>query len=1067
VARTFGDDFDAQVSWAALSGWTAKGTGTLETTGGRTGSVKHVASNAGAQAILRYATGANTANFTAGFYFKIVSLPGADQVIAGLLASPSTAVLYVRITSTGALKVTNASLSATYITTSAGAITAGTWHYIEVTATAGTGTGTAEVFVDGVSAGTTSGRTFGNLGAFVIYSHAGNVAFDDVYLRNDLSYEGPPGGISITGTGAAAGPSGVADGDGSVTIPGVGAATGPPPTASGAGTVTTTGTGAATGPAGVADGLGTVDGTILGIGAATGPSGVADGAGTVTTTGAGTATGPVGTADGEGDNGDDATTGVGVATGPSGVAAGVGINSAPPITTARCHTPMGALAIALLVAVDPLPTVEPIRRTSHVMANLTASHPIHARRGCAFGDTTVIRSTIGHLQLFISGRNVTYWRDAPVTIRRYESETPIGDTAAAFELPQKNPWDKDGEADLDFLRPDAPVVIALNRQTGEDTYVMQRLWSGFLDARGNGLVGENEDYAYEAKGTLTAALHAIHEPTPFTTPTDIWVLAARALNKVVGKRWADIPETPIGIPTLTRGSRDDKVWDYVQALLGEAITDDGRQWTISEVAPGIIRPVLKPAASQIHATVAYGTPGVDIDLRVDESTRVDGYYVSGIAPDGGGWANIFFPGLELVNPPPYPNDDASNMHVGDDDSDTDSGSGVSDFQRRVNEVGIVGQHTVSGTFTAGWYDIIYDLQDRIGIEADGVPGPQTWNALHDRAGAGIKIEPLRLPLVVKPNSWPTLHSATGTVIGKNPDFDDTRVPRFLPLQLGARKTKTEGARIAQALLDIYGQAGAFGQAVFEMDPNDTDRAALSHLSNIKITGHESTDRVLQASHKVVTIDDGEDGSAFTVTLDLDEHARDAMWVEDLLEQRRNATPDLTRRPTAGARSSRIVTDERGPWDSESPCGHLRRTAINGAAGLPSIITVPFAEVGKLAAIELRATQPFAFAILASLRLTENQALSIVGDPFSSDDPWRPVYDQLEPYGIIEAWGEQDNACGFSPGTEDADYPFTGLFKLNTPLDYWTETPHLASILIFMRGASGFIEGRFLPAYEGS
>jgi hypothetical protein len=737
-------------------------------------------------------------------------------------------------------------------------------------------------------------------------------------------------------------------------------------------------------------------------------------------------------------------------------------------TVALCYAPMGARAIIPLVTVEDLPQVEPIMRRSVLMEPLSAEHPVHARRECLEGDDAVVSEVIGRLQMWIGGRNITYLRGVPIVARRWESESPIGDTVASFEFPQLNPWDKPGDGDLDFLYPDAPVAIGLKREVSPGVYRVQRLWNGYLDARGNGLVGEGEDYAHEAKGTLTAALHAVHEPRPFTEPTDIWVLIARALNAVPGRRWAYIPQTPIGIKTLTRGSRDDFVWDYVQQLLSEAITDDGRQWTINEVAPGVIRPVLKPAPSTVHATVSYGTPGVDIDFRIDESTRVDGFFVSGIAPNGGGWANVFYPGVELLNPPPYPNSDTTDyLNLGTTDADTDSGTGVTDWQRRVKEIAAFSTPAVSGVMSSAWIAVVDDVQRFVGVTADSSVGPQTWNAVFDRVAAGSDFTPIRLPLAVKPWAWPFKYTAAGVKTGPNPLFDKTRVPRFVPLQLGARKTKREGAKIARALLGVYGEAGAYGQIRWEYDPNETDRAMLSHLSNVKVRGFEGEDRVVQVAHKVVSLDESEDGPVYVVTTDVDEHARDAMWVEDLLEQRRNAQPDLSRRPTGGGKSSRVVVDERTPWDAESPCGVLRRTAVNGSSGLWSVVTVPFAEIGKLAGIRLTSDQPFAMAIFASLRITENKLASIVGNPFASSDPWRDVKGQLDEYGIIEAWGEEGNACGYSPKTEDDDAPFTGLFELDTPVDYWTETVPYVSVAIFMRGGSGWIEGEFIPAYEGS
>jgi len=286
---------------------------------------------------------------------------------------------------------------------------------------------------------------------------------------------------------------------------------------------------------------------------------------------------------------------------------------------------------------------------------------------------------VGYVHLFIGGQDITYFRGGMTTIRRWESEAPFGDTVAAFELPQLNPWDAPGSGDLAFLRKDTPVAVCITKDG-----TTRRLWSGFLDARGNGL-GSGEDYSWEAKGTFWQAQSQVREPVALTTPVDIGVQVARTMNAVQGRRWRKMPETPIGITTMTRGSRDETFWDYAQALLSEAFDDDGRQWTLSEVAPGVPRLVQKPAMSTVHATVAYGTPGVDIDLRVDESTRVDRIYMRGIGRNGGGWANMKYPAVELLNPPPYPMDGLGvYITLGTTDADTVSGTGVTDWQRRVD-----------------------------------------------------------------------------------------------------------------------------------------------------------------------------------------------------------------------------------------------------------------------------------------------------------------------------------------------------------------------------------------------
>ena len=620
------------------------------------------------------------------------------------------------------------------------------------------------------------------------------------------------------------------------------------------------------------------------------PDGIPTGTGTGTFTWAGTA---VGARDPEG-AGTGSFTWAGAAVGDApgggppneGSAAGsfnwtgaaFGDNGDATTVTCLTQREVGIVPSIELVPAAELPEAEPILRVSHQMPVLSAANPAYTARI----DYDVVKEVVGYVHLWINQQDVTYFRDSPTIIRRWESEAPFGDTVAAFEFPQLNPWDKPGEGDLSFLYPDAPVRIGIV----DDEGVVRIVWRGFLDARGNGTAGQREDYSWEAKGLLWQAQHRNREPYPYTEPMDLGVLLARVLNAVEGRRWRTLPWTPIGIKTLTRGSRDDTAWEFTQALLSEAITDDGDQWTLAEV-PGVgFRLVLKPPSSEVDATFAYGTPGIDCDLRIDESTRIDRIFARGIGARGGGWANVFFPGLELLNAPPYPNSSPTNyLELGDTDGDTDSGDGVSVFQRRVADINGFANPAVSGVMSSAWMAIIDDLQRTLGVTADGSVGPQTWNALFDHGVTADSeaLKPRRLPVASKPWANKYLYSASGVQLGVNPQWTGVNVIRDIGIDLGPGKTKAQGRKLARALLSKYGEAGAYGTVRFAFDPNGTDRTRLSHLSNIEVLGHESTDRVLQASSKVVELDTGsEDGALYVVTMRLDEHQRDAMYVEDLL-----------------------------------------------------------------------------------------------------------------------------------------------------------------------------------------
>ena len=552
---------------------------------------------------------------------------------------------------------------------------------------------------------------------------------------------------------------------------------------------------------------------------------------------------------------------------------------------------------------------------------------------------------------------------------------------------------------------------------------------------------------------------------------DIGILSARVLNAVEGRRWRTIPWEPIGITTLTRGSSGDKAMEFEQRILSEAIGDDGRQWTL-DVVPNVgIRHVQKPEPSEVHATFAYGTPGIECDLRVDQSTRIDRVFARGIGPGAAGWRNVFFPRIDTLQGLDYPNaDPGDTLGLGTTDAATTTGTGVTDFQRRVDELKGFDNPPVSGVMDPAWMAIIDDLQRFIGANVDGIPGPETWAGIFDSIIdlSSEALVPVRLPVASK--SWANkyLYNAAGARRGLNPNYDPSKIVRDVDINMGAGQSKAQGRKWGRKLIEMYGDAARYGTIVFTFDPNETDRTTISHLSNIKVLGWEGEDVTVQVASKEVVLDDREEGAVYVVTCRVDEHQRDAMFVEDLLEQRRSAEPDMSRRPGPSGKSSRAIVDERMPWDSESPCGVLRRTAAS--ANQWKEIILPFAEVGKIARINLTCDEPFMFAIFASLRITENDMASL-GNPWTAEDFWRDNEPFLADYGYVEAWGQKDQACGYSPKTETAIAsgttagPFTGKFVLDTPVDYWTETPPFVKVMVNLRGGSGHISGNFFPAYE--
>lgn len=721
------------------------------------------------------------------------------------------------------------------------------------------------------------------------------------------------------------------------------------------------------------------------------------------------------------------------------------------------------LYLVLTPAVD-LDVAVPVLSQKYPAPELTAAQPTH-QRGV---DYVTSETVVGYAHIWVDGVDITYFRGAPTLVRNWTKEAPWGDKTAMFEMPQLDPWDARGADDLTFLRDDAPVVIGIvDDVTGE----VDRKWSGFLHstartfAAGSQGSGGSETYVFEAHGPMWAAMFQAIEPVPYQEPVDVGTLVPRLLNGLISAPFKPVPTTTTGIMTRYRGARDEKVWQAVQNVLAEAWTDDGRQWTLTQVADDEFRLTLKADLETVHATVAWGNPGVDFDVVVDQDSRVDGVFCRGVSPGGGGWANVFYPGLRLLVPPPYPNSDPDQyINLGSTDAGTDSGTGVTDAQEKLRALGFGKKLAVTGVQSSAWVEAVRDAQRAADIQVDGSIGPQTWNAIFGQADAAVDLTPLRLPMAVKGWVMPSRYDAAGLVTGANPSYDPSRIPHFVYLDLGPSVSKSEGRKAARTYLSVHYTAKAVGSLSFRGCPDDLARTDLDVGTNVRIRGFEGSDVVVQLGRISVDLDSSE--GAYVVTADVDAGARDALSIDQILQRNRDALADRARRPGNPNRSSRNVRDEGFSWDDESPCGVLERTAVNGTNGLWSAVTIPFAEVGQLAGLRLSMTNPVAMAVVASLRLTENKMAQLVGDPFSSSDPWRPVMDTLvDEYGLIACWGAQGDGMGYYPGTEGDGYAFTGRFIEGNTIEYVTETPPYVKVFLFMQGDSGFVKGEFEPALQ--
>ena len=713
--------------------------------------------------------------------------------------------------------------------------------------------------------------------------------------------------------------------------------------------------------------------------------------------------------------------------------------------------PVGALALPPATLTERV-----IMRHSVTVPAMTpgADHTVHVS-DVAYDGYTTVDAVVGVPHVLIGGQDYTYLRGAPVGIGSYRAEQPFGDVSLVIDLPQITPQDTPGTGDLAALKPDASVdLVMLNGTT------MTRLWAGSLVSDDGGNDERAPRTAWTAQGTMWQASTFGHRVPTMLQPTDIGTLIANELNGVVGRKYPPIKPVVTGILSTNRGSSGDSALAYCQSLLASAWTSSGQQWTVRKKA-GTARTyeiALKDIAT-VHATVTTGARGIDLNLSRDMTSTANCLLGRGTAPNGFGWSGMVWPNLHADTAPAYPySSGATVMNVGDTDAGTLTGHGVSDWQRRVNDLNLTKNVPVDGVFNTSDSNIAKQIQRAMGLLIDGIVGPQTWDATFSVGSmSGDLSGAYRRPLAIDTTTEPNLYSASGAVTGKNPGYTGAR--RWeRDTDYGPGVTKAEAEQSAALELARDKNPGLTGTAVVTEDPREMSRFLLTPGMNIKILGYNGADKLLHIA------DVTRDWNALAVTLTVDEHARDSITLAAIRSRNKAAQVDPARRPGRTDRRSRQIQDQVVPYDGESNAGIIPRHAIYG--GLWTVIRIPLSEAGDFAKVAVQTLSPTAkFSLwLFAGPVTPAHLVNLVGDPLSGTNPTARTEakgNALDDLGLIEAFGGPGSAVGYSYGTEGTD-PITGWLKDNGG-GHYNSTKGGWIWIAEWSPTSTFIEGRISPA----
>ena len=675
----------------------------------------------------------------------------------------------------------------------------------------------------------------------------------------------------------------------------------------------------------------------------------------------------------------------------------------------------------------------------------------------------------GSFRIIADGIDISFFRGGMVIPDSFDEAEPFGEQTAAFSVSAAVPTDVPGSGDLSWLRDGASIDIVHLSADGSTASIR---WAGeiidFSPTKGD------SDWTWQVQciGALMTASLSVQKPPTFRDPTDIARVIATTLDNVVSRSYGVNAEADTGILTTKRGSADQTVIDFVQDLLSTATTADGtNQYTVQPMTVARTYHVALKNRTGETWTINANQPGVDVNLSWDASTCPNVIYGRGIRADGYAWANWQYPGQGDIAPA-YPFASAGTvMTVGTTDASTVGGNGVSTWQQQLNGLGIPGASvTVDGVYSAADAAAAKVVQRSYGILVDGVVGPQTWAAAFDVGANGANLDSaFRLPLYWDPLVEPYYYTASGAITRPSPGYNANVQRRETDINFGSNVTKTEGYAAARAYYQIHGKPGWAGTVTLRADPNQGSMFEIRAGHNIRLRGWGSpAGPLLHISGLSVNPVDQ------SVTLTVDEKARDLQTLVEIMNRNRDAATNPARLPEPKQRRSRIQSDAVVEFDGESVGGKIgqpRPIALYG--GLWSVIRVPVSQVGTVAKIELTTTSPaseFTVAFFGA-PVTAAQLITHVGSsPLTArSDHFGPYdwdYDALIALGFQEAIGGPNQAAGYDPGYQTSPIdggktPLTGRLISTGSWTFQSVKPPWLWIALWAK-SSCFISGRLFP-----
>ena len=663
-------------------------------------------------------------------------------------------------------------------------------------------------------------------------------------------------------------------------------------------------------------------------------------------------------------------------------------------------------------------------------------------------------------RIVVGGKDITFFRNVPTPTPEYQLVEPLTYGPATLDLPQiAAAFETPGVGDLSWLKPGKTVLV--QRVDVDTNTVVATDYRGIVIAFNTSGRSLSVEIGGEASGR--AALRDMPLPI-FRAVQDAGRWAWHAIH-ALGLRFTPRLGPDTGIDLARFGGTGHL--DYIRELCAKAQDRDGTQWTINRTENAGYRFQRKDTTT-VDGTVYLDDARCVADLRRDLAEEPNVVYATGVAPDGHRFNGGVFPGLVQGERAPYPFHDGRTFGLGTQDADTDTGDGITTMIGRMRVCRLVGAEDSPGGFDRDIVRAVKVLQDKAGLSETGVMNHATWNALYDLGVTGPSLRWSHIaPYAQKSYTRPFNVSGSGTIMGRNPNFDPSRlrVDRTVDFGAGVKERQAhEWSRreIDQSEDNWVGTITLHTGAVVAGD--HTPGAPITSILRARdiTTGMNLTLPLFAGG---ITVHVSAVSVSDTVTLTVDTRARDAMEVWEIIARNRESRRDPARQWERQHRASGQIKDSIDGWWKQGGLVGSRIPLHGGRWNVFYVIAGQAGTVQKLA-LETNPNAEYAVAIFGD-EINAKTLDNTVGNPLTDAGKGKWTDEQIrarldDKHLLLYAAGDKDDPCGYGKKHKsESGAPLNGKFEDAAGFSYYTQNLPVLWVAIYPDRNTSIPAGRIM------